>query len=195
MKLFTTLARILLWSLIASAIYFGYVLYEAGVFSFWNYILGIFIAFVFFLALQYHELIEELMDIGNQDTVNPIFEKTIHCKSCNSTLAGRGLAERFLRGAGGAGVGGAAGLVIGSFILPPLGIFLGTIGAATGSNAGKQISPICERCCSVCIKRKTECICLEIIAYCTDCGDPIARKNYSGNCCQNCSEQIYGEDI
>jgi len=125
-----------------------------------------------------------------------MFEKKIKCRSCNTSIKGRNAMERSARGVAGAGAGGATGAIVGTMLLPGFGTLIGgAIGTTAGANAGSQISDICEKCCSICVRKKNDCNCQEIVAYCVSCGDSIARRYYSGSRCYSCSEPVYGDDL
>lgn len=125
-----------------------------------------------------------------------MFEKKIKCRSCNTLIKGRNAMERSARGVAGAGTGGATGAIVGTMLLPGFGTIIGgAIGATAGANAGSQVSDICEKCCSICVRKKSDCNCQEIVAYCVSCGDSIARRHYSGSRCYSCSEPANGDDL
>ena len=132
----------------------------------------------------------------NDDEFKEMFEKKIKCRSCNTLIKGRNAMERSARGVAGTGAGGATGAIVGTMLLPGFGTLIGgAVGATTGSSAGAQVSDICEKCCSICVKKKSNCNCLDIVAYCVSCGDSITRRHYSGSRCYSCSEPVYGDDL
>jgi hypothetical protein len=135
-------------------------------------------------------------DKSNNGTNKSSLSSTIECRSCGIIIEARNLAERSARGFAGAGTGSAGGLVIGTIVAPGVGTLIGgALGLVSGASAGRQVSDICNNCCSLCVSKKEDCKCHDIIGLCRLCGCNIASINSSDGYCHSCRDSFNGEDV
>ena len=126
---------------------------------------------------------------------NPSDNKNhFRCRVCNKSLKSKSVIERVAKGTAGIGAGTYMGMIAGTIILPGFGTLIGgALGARQGLELGTQISDICDNCCMLCEKKKTNCTCNDIIGSCRICGGNITRFNSSSGRCNRCYD--HGEDI
>jgi uncharacterized protein YcfJ len=123
-------------------------------------------------------------------------EPVLKCRVCGKKLKAKSAGERVVKGVAGAGVGTMAGAIIGTLFFPGIGTIVGAgLGGLGGTDAGAQNDNLCKSCCGRCKKKRTICICHDVIGRCRSCPSDITRSNSYNGYCDTCRNWAYGDEI